>query len=149
MDEIAEIIAARRTEIEAEFRETWAAIPMAKTVYTAALRAHEDAQARYNTVVARIDRAANHTDPLSAVLRELLATERERYNEAGAALTKAKRHVADLEWIAECRRGDLEQLDRFVDPPKSSAYLEVVKRPPAPAPEDLDTIVMPATPRVA
>jgi hypothetical protein len=149
MDDILRDLAARRAEIEAEFREAVDAIPTAAAAVRAAVDAHATAQWRNNNVVERVSRAVQQRGNVSTVLQDLLAAERVQYDRAGAALAKARHHLANLKWVAECRRDDLHQLDAFVTPPKiSDVLLPPVKRP-APEQVDVDDIVFPMTSRKA
>ena len=149
MDEIAESLAARRAELEAERDSAFAALPAARLAYTAAFRGLEDAQHRWNPVVVLVDRGVGETGTLSVALADVLQAERAKYDASGAALRRAKDHVANLQWVVEARNLDLEQLDRLAHPPKPAvATYEVVKRP-QPQSVDVDTIVFPAASRAA
>jgi hypothetical protein len=88
-------------------------------------------------------RSADAVGP--AVLR-LLDEERQVRDRADGALSTLKALLANAEWLVECRRSDLVQLDRLLSPPQieGSPRLEVVKRPPPPGPAFVDPIIYPA-----
>lgn len=147
-------LTAQRDALERELNEALAQLPAAREAYERAFRGREDAQARFNAFVARVNRATafgREHQVLSPALTNLLASERALYDAAGAAQTKAKLHLQNLQWIVECKNLDIEQIQKLVDPPRvGGPILEVVKRgAPALVDADYDVIQLPGTVRAA
>jgi hypothetical protein len=87
-------------------------------------------------------------DDASPALLDLVNSERVKRDAAGAAMTRARKDLENVDWIIECRRDDLAQLRLMVEPPKPPLVREVVKRRVAEN-ADVDMIVMPAAERAA
>jgi ABC-type transporter Mla subunit MlaD len=102
----------------------------AEKALKAALRQYEDATARLNAVIARVNHALHDgVDPCSTALRDIIADERARRDVFGVALNRARHHSKDVQWRAESLRDEIAQLERAARPPRREPVMgEVVKR---------------------
>jgi hypothetical protein len=87
-------------------------------------------------------------DDASPALLDLINSERAKRDAAGAAMTRARKNLENVDWTIELRRDGLAQLRLMVEPPKPPLVREVVKRT-VPDNADVDMIVMPAAERAA
>jgi hypothetical protein len=60
----------------------------------------------------------------------MIEIERGRRDAAGAAMTRARKDLENVDWIIECRRDDLAQLRLMVELPKPPVVREIAKRQP-------------------
>jgi hypothetical protein len=126
-------------------------VPTAHEAVRLALRAHEDAQFRRNTAILRVNKACGSgpgiVGILSPALAEFLQAEDALYHAAGAALTRARFTLKELEFQLSCRNSDVDSLSRLINPPKPVLSPQRLIGP-APASEvigdEFDTIVMPS-----
>ena len=135
-DQLAELTAARDALL--------AQLPAAEQAYKAAFHVVEVAQAHWNGVVARVNKATELSNGvLSPTLGRLLESERDKYNAAGIALSKARQHLNQLKWDLSCRAADIEQLDRLMNPPPAPIRRDFVVMRSRPQVEDTDSIILP------
>jgi hypothetical protein len=143
--EVATAIAAAEAAL-AEIVATRAAL--AKAAKSTAL-AFERAQHRWENFQVHVTRVTRHgADHASAALMDLINSERAKRDAAGAAMTRARKDLENVDWTIELRRDDLAQLHLMVEPPKPPLVREVVKRR-VPDNADIDMIVMRPAPSAA
>jgi hypothetical protein len=122
-------------------------LPAAIAAHTAAERACDAAQRRFNTIIGRINRVAALR--LSPALETILDAEDRRYRAAQVAMTRARQALAQLKWDIECLGANITQTEAALTP-ASPQLMEVAKRPERTEVETDDDIIFPVTmPRVA
>jgi plasmid maintenance system antidote protein VapI len=139
--EVATTIAAAEAAL-AEIVATRSAL--AETAKATA-HAFERAEHRWQNFQLHVAQATRHgADDASAALLAMIEAERAKKDAAGAAMNRAKKDLANVDWAIECRRDDLAQLQLMVELPKPPVVREVVKRGTPDTGGDVDMIVMPA-----
>jgi hypothetical protein len=144
------------TELEAaraEYARLSTEIVAAAAAYERAFRDREDGQGRWNAVVTRVNRSCSYgsvegggpSGTLSPALGRLLDQERAAYDATGAALTKARGRLKELQWQLSCRSEDITSLERLLYPP--SVPIEPAaprSKPVADVDGDSDVIIFPS-----
>jgi hypothetical protein len=144
--EVATAISAAETAL-AEIVATRS--PLAETAKVTAL-AYDRAQHRWENFQLHIARATRHgADDASPTLLDLINSERGKRDAAGAAMTRARKDLENVDWAIELRRASVAQLRLMVEPPKPPLAREVVKRRTPDTGGDVDMIMMPAAERAA
>ena len=136
---------ARRAELSEELETVAAQLPALRAAHQAAETTAENARYRYESFLKRATLATRHgNDTASPALRRLLDEELQLMRAANSAATRARLALENAEWMAACRRSDVEQIDLLQNPPPiEHRPLEVVRRPKPQAEDGYDTIVMP------
>jgi hypothetical protein len=110
---------------------------------------YERAQHRWENFQLHVTRATRHgADHATPALLDVISSERAKRDGAGAAMTRARKDLENVDWTIECRRDDLAQLRLMIELPGPGLVGEVVKRR-VPDNADVDMIVMPAAERAA
>jgi hypothetical protein len=136
-------MSAARAELESELAVAIAELEPLRAAWLTTKTSAEDANWRFEVFVQRYNAATRHgADEASPALIALLHSERQARDLAHGAAEKARRALRDGNWIVDCIRAGLDQLDRLENPPPV-VRREVVKRPP-PDLGSYDPIKMPA-----
>ena len=150
-DELSEFdatLVAKRAEVATQLEAAIAELPPARKAVKVAKEAAFVAGRRFGTIQLRITRATRPVDETAPVILQLLEEARRVRNEADGRLTLAEGRLKNVKWVISCRRDDLDQLDRLIDPlpidGRRLVFEEAVKRPPPPGPTAVDPIVFPA-----
>ena len=122
-------VATAITAAELALAESVATRPALAEAAKATALANERAQHRWENFQLHITRATRHgADDASPALLDMMNGERGKRDAAGAAMTRARKDLQNVDWTIECRGDDLAQLRLMVELPKPPVVRELVKR---------------------